>query len=235
MVIKAIGFDFFGTLVDAKADVNLCIESLHQRLCEHQIQIRLEEFLQAYRTVTADYRRIRQETHKEVNNRVWVAETIKKFGYTLTPDSPVIVEAVDAYFSPWILTLQKDALPTLSELRKNFRTGLISNFTDTNYIYRSLKDLGLSDSFDCVIVSEEVGWRKPHPAIFKKFLETLNVKAEETLFVGDELESDIYGAKEMGMKTAQIVRDDHKEPIEGTVKSDLIIHSLSDLKTLVKN
>ena len=164
-----------------------------------------------------------------------MAETIKKFWYTLSPDNPVIVEAVDAYFSPWVLTLQKDVLPTLSKLRKTFRTGLISNFTDTNYIHRSLKDLGLSDSFDCVIVSEDVGWRKPHPAIFKKFLETLNVKAEETLFVGDELESDIRGAKEMGMKTTQIVRDDHKEPIEDTVKPDFIIHSLSDLKTLVTN
>jgi len=70
MVIKAIGFDFFGTLVDAKADVNLCIENLHRRLCEHQIQISLEEFLQAYRTVASDYRRIRQETYKEANNRV---------------------------------------------------------------------------------------------------------------------------------------------------------------------
>lgn len=234
MVIKAVGFDFFGTLVHAKADVNLCIEGLHQRLCEHQIHISLEEFLQAYRTVTSDFRRIRQDTCKEVNNCLWVAETVKKFGYMLSSDSPLIVEAVDAYFSPWILTLPKDVLPTLSVLRKTFKIGLISNFTCSNYIHKTLKTLGLSDSFDCVIVSEDVGWRKPHPKIFKRFLEALNVKAEETLFVGDELESDMLGAKEIGMKTAQIVDDDYQEPLGNVVKPDFIIHSLSDLKTILK-
>ena len=112
---------------------------------------------------------------------------------------------------------------------------MISNFTNTNYIYKSLENLGLSNSFDCVIVSEDVGWRKPHPAIFKKFLDTLNVKAEETLFVGDDLECDIVGAKQIGMKAAKIVSDDYQEPPEDTVKPDFIIHSLSDLKTLVTN
>ena len=163
-----------------------------------------------------------------------MAETIKKFGYALSPDSPLIADAVDAYFSPWILTLQKDVLPALSDLRKACRIGLISNFTNTKYIHKSLRDLGISDYFDCVMVSENVGWRKPHPTIFKKFLGTLKVEAEETLFVGDELEADIQGAKEVGMKTAQIVRDDHKEASEDHVKPDFIIHSLNDLKALVK-
>ena len=233
MIIKAIGFDFFGTLVNAKAEVNVCIESLRQRLCEHQISISSEEFLQAYRTVTSDYRRIRQEMHKEIGNCVWIAETIKKFGYTLLPDSPLIVNVVDAYFSPWILTLQKDVSSVLSDLRNTCRMGLISNFTNTKYIQKSLRDLGISDYFDCVIVSEDVGWRKPYPVIFKKFLEILNVEAEETLFVGDELDTDILGAKKVGMKTAQIIYNDHHEASENHVKPDFIIHSLSDLKGLI--
>lgn len=234
MAIKVVGFDFFGTLVNAEAEVNVCIESLRQKLCEHQININPEEFLQAYRSVTFDYRRIRQESHKEIGNCIWIAETIKKFGYTISPDNPLIVDVVEAYFSPWRLTLQKDAIPVLSELHKTCRIGLISNFTNTEYIHKSLKDLGILDFFDCIIVSEDVGWRKPHPAIFQKFLEMLNVKAEETLFVGDELDSDILGAKEVGMKTAQIIQNDYHESSENQTKPDFIIHFLIDLKELVK-
>jgi FMN phosphatase YigB (HAD superfamily) len=45
--------------------------------------------------------------------------------------------------------------------------------------------------------------RKPHPAIFQRALDALSVAAEDTLFVGDSLASDLGGAKALGMHTCQ--------------------------------
>ncbi|MCK4933562.1 HAD-IA family hydrolase, partial [Candidatus Bathyarchaeota archaeon] len=48
------------------------------------------------------------------------------------------------------------------------------------------------------------GWRKPSPEIFKEALRRLDMKAEETFFVGDTPLEDIQGAKKVGMKTVFI-------------------------------
>jgi putative hydrolase of the HAD superfamily len=45
--------------------------------------------------------------------------------------------------------------------------------------------------------------RKPHPAIFERALEVLDVAPENALFVGDRLFEDVRGAAELGMTTVQ--------------------------------
>src|SRR5262249_48078953 len=61
---------------------------------------------------------------------------------------------------------------------------------------------GILDRFGSVVVSDEVGWRKPRPVIFRQALSDLGVTAEECLFVGDRPEIDVAGAKWMGMAAA---------------------------------
>ncbi len=56
-----------------------------------------------------------------------------------------------------------------------------------------------------------VNKRKPHPEIFQKALEKLGVAAEETVFVGDTVDADVKGAKDLGMKTVFIERRVQKE------------------------
>jgi putative hydrolase of the HAD superfamily len=57
-----------------------------------------------------------------------------------------------------------------------------------------------------VIISSEVGWRKPAPAFFEIVCQQTNCRPEEILFVGDDLINDIHGAKQAGMATAWIDR-----------------------------
>ena len=54
-------------------------------------------------------------------------------------------------------------------------------------------------------VSSEVGKRKPHPEIFERALEALEIEPNEALFVGDRLYEDIRGAGEVGLTTVQAV------------------------------
>jgi putative hydrolase of the HAD superfamily len=95
----------------------------------------------------------------------------------------------------------------LESLRdRGLRLGLVSNALDPpELLHRDLRQLGVAERLDVAVFSSEVGWRKPHPEIFERALRALDVPAEETLFVGDMLATDIAGAAALGMRTCQAV------------------------------
>lgn len=57
-----------------------------------------------------------------------------------------------------------------------------------------------SKKFDAVVVSCDVGTRKPHPEIYKILIKKLNLPAKEILFI-DNQEWNLKPAKKLGMKT----------------------------------
>jgi epoxide hydrolase-like predicted phosphatase len=73
------------------------------------------------------------------------------------------------------------------------RTGLLSNSWGNEYPRE-----GWDDMFDAIVISGEVGMRKPEPEIFAHVLELLGVRAEETVFV-DDLEHNVNAALELGI------------------------------------
>jgi HAD superfamily hydrolase (TIGR01509 family) len=77
--------------------------------------------------------------------------------------------------------------------RAGLRTGLLSNSWGNDYP----RD-GWDEMFDVVVISGEVGMRKPEPAIFAHTLELLGLRPEETVFV-DDLRHNIDAAVAVGM------------------------------------
>jgi putative hydrolase of the HAD superfamily len=98
---------------------------------------------------------------------------------------------------------------------RGLKLGLVSNAFDPGWLLqRDLEQMGLADRLDVAVFSSEVGKRKPHPEIFERALERLDVAAERALFVGDRLYEDVRGAAELGMRTVQAVwfrADEHAE------------------------
>jgi putative hydrolase of the HAD superfamily len=87
---------------------------------------------------------------------------------------------------------------------RGFELGVVSNaFDPPALLRRDLDQLGITDRIDVAVFASEVGWRKPHPAIFERALQGLGVPAERTLFVGDSLAVDLAGAAAVGMRTCQ--------------------------------
>jgi putative hydrolase of the HAD superfamily len=88
----------------------------------------------------------------------------------------------------------------LHTLKKRYNLGLVSNFAYAPGFWRVLEYFNLASFFHSIVVSGELGFRKPHPSTFREVLEALDVTAAEAVFVGDSLKADIYGAKRMGFK-----------------------------------
>lgn len=98
---------------------------------------------------------------------------------------------------------------------RGLRLGLVSNAFDPGWLlHRDIEQLGVAERLDFAVFSSELGKRKPHPAIFQRALEALDVTPDEALFVGDRLYEDIRGAGELGLTTAQALwfrADEHPE------------------------
>jgi len=93
-----------------------------------------------------------------------------------------------------ILPSVKETLETLYV--DGCRLGMVSN-GDTEELSVHLN--GVSDLFDVIVTSEELGVYKPHSRIFDEALQKMGVGREATAFVGDTLTSDVLGAKKAGL------------------------------------
>ena len=98
---------------------------------------------------------------------------------------------------------------------RGLKLGIVSNAFDPGWLlHRDLEQMGLAERLDFSVFSSEVGKRKPHPAIFERALEALDVKPEDAVFVGDRLYEDVRGAGELGMTTVQALwfrADEHPD------------------------
>jgi putative hydrolase of the HAD superfamily len=88
----------------------------------------------------------------------------------------------------------------LAARRAGVRTGLVSNSWGTRRYDRTR----LAELFDGVVISGEVGIRKPAPEIYELGVRAIGVEAESCVFV-DDLPFNLAPAAELGMATVHHV------------------------------
>lgn len=120
------------------------------------------------------------------------------------PDKNWIKNTAEISMDRWQtqVPLHSEAKPLLKKLRiAGIRVGAISNFEHAAHVRKVLKASGLGEELDAIIISGEVHCKKPDPKIFNLALKALGTEASRTIFVGDDPERDIKGAKSVGMQT----------------------------------
>jgi len=91
------------------------------------------------------------------------------------------------------------AKSVVENIAGRFPLGVVSNgLPDVQY--QKLRTIGLEHFFRCILLSEEIGIRKPDPRIFWQASGLLNKKPDECLYVGDSYHADVVGARNAGMK-----------------------------------
>ena len=231
MRVKAILFDFGDTLVSFEGfDYEASLTALHQALVESGIVVPYGKFRKTYFKVRDYLYREGDSSFKEVNFRVRASRVLNELGFNLNPTDPKIISSVEAFMRPLMksLKLEKHAPMVLKELKKKYRLGLVSNFAYPPAIKQTMRKFRLSKFFDAIVISGDIGWRKPSPKIFEKALEALHVPASEAVFVGDAPFHDIAGARHVGMKTVLLRRLSEKETAD-TGNPDKIISGLEEL------
>jgi FMN phosphatase YigB (HAD superfamily) len=118
--------------------------------------------------------------------------------------------------------------PLLRALGARARLAVVSNFDYTPTAHDILERAGVAGLFETVVVSDEVGWRKPHPAIFARALDRLGISPAQALFVGDRADIDVVGAQRAGMHAVWINRGGQPLPA-GVAPPEFEVRDLAEL------
>ncbi len=130
-----------------------------------------------------------------------------------------------------------DALDVLPQLATTGVTlGIITNASQPmTYRDRELRAFDLFDWFpQCRVSAADVGYVKPHRAIFDHALHLLGLQPHEAVYVGDNLEADIRGAQGVGMYGVWRERNDELNEVAAReIVPDGTITTLHDLLPLL--
>jgi putative hydrolase of the HAD superfamily len=102
----------------------------------------------------------------------------------------------------------EDVPPVLTLLATaGFRLAVISNWSWT--APELLHTLELAQHFEALVISDRVGYLKPHRLIFEHALEVVGVTADRAVHVGDSVRADVAGARGAGIRPVLIDRHTH--------------------------
>ena len=218
-MIKAILFDLDGTLLDRDRSLWRFINVQYGRLNDSLGHIPKAEYVNRF--IELDCRghvwkdKVYQDLVEEfdISNATWeglLEDYVTQFQFHCVPF---------------------DGLGEMLERLKQtgYLLGIVTNGRG-EFQRRSIDGLGIRDYFDAVVVSEEEQLRKPQIEIFQRALDTLNVQACESLFVGDNPEADVVGAKNAGMKAIWKYNYGKKKPKE----ADATVDRLDEIPFIIR-
>jgi putative hydrolase of the HAD superfamily len=140
-----------------------------------------------------------------------IEAVVKQLGMDATPELVGGIRELEEREILQDIHLYEDSLPTVRELRaRGIATALVSNCS--NNTRAVVERLGLPQEFDQLILSFEVGSRKPEPRIYEVALERLEVtQPARAMFVDDQPEY-CEGAVAIGIQSVLIVRPGSESP-----------------------
>jgi len=152
------------------------------------------------------------------------------------PSEKIDVNAcLDAY--GWGLIDGVSVFPDVPEVLRMLQShgvqiGLITNSSVPMWLRdRELETVGILEYFaEARFSAVDVGYIKPHPAIFATALKRLGISPRQAVFVGDNLDADILGAQKAGMRAVLRWLEHRPQEIAGSgVVPDGVITNFHDL------
>ena len=209
-------FDLDHTLWDFDRNAS---ETLHELYLTHQLaqlgNFSVQQFCDTFVTVnralwkqydqgTYDQQQLRSERFRLILTQLGVAT------------DRVPTQLADDYLRicPTKPHVMPHTVATLDYLRQHYQLHILTNGFATVQAIK-LKSARLTDYFVHVVSSDTTGHRKPSRAVFDYLLEQVGASSQECLMIGDNLETDIRGARAAGLDQLfyNPKRAEHAEPV----------------------
>ncbi|WP_368505015.1 HAD family hydrolase [Alkalihalophilus sp. As8PL] len=217
-MIKGVLFDLDGTLLDRDSSVKKFIHDQYDRLDRHVGHIPKAEYVARF--IELDQR-----------GYVWkdkvYQQLIKEYGITGMKWEELLEDYLNDFKFHCV------PFPNLTEMLEqlknhNLTIGMITNGKG-QFQFDNIRALGIESYFDRIFISEWEGMKKPDPALFRHALDTLNVQANESVFVGDHPGNDVRAARDVGMRV--IWKEDR---FWSHADADATVKDLSEIPLLIE-
>jgi len=241
-MIRGILFDLYGTLFvygDMKKAWADWLNCFHSSMHDCGLKISKDEF-----SKECDRFFSREEPAFSDTGLSVLEKRIKRLSldFSLSVSNDDVRSIANLIVGKWQeqISLDADAISTIQHLKKSRIVGLVSNFDHPPHVRKSLSKYDLDSLFDTIVISGEIGVKKPDPRIFEPALAEVGLNATEVAYVGDTRE-DILAARAANMIPILIKRngkvtnstaldysvEQYKNAWEDEV--DLAVSSLSEL------
>lgn len=199
---KAVFFDLYGTLIDIRTDEydHWVYEMLSRYLAYHSVSISAEELKRAYFEGIQWYLNHSRELYPEADVYKVFYDIMNKYGKKRYSRG-IVVDIAMLFRS---LTIRNFGIfngchDVLISLSKKYKIALIS---DAQWVFSEpeMSKLGLAELFKVKILSSRFGYKKPDARLFHAAMEKLGVLSGDSVYIGDNPNKDLLGAKKAGLK-----------------------------------
>ena len=218
--IQAILFDLDNTLIDRDAGfVRFCRELYHASSAMSQTHTE-DEAVALMAQFDADGRRSRHDLFNDVM-RQWpgVFQDLE--------------QAMQVYLTsyPERLVLEPLTRALLEDLQDaGTPCGIVTNGGAIMQMNK-IRETGLDGLVQAIVISEEMGVAKPDRRIFQRALGEIKANPLTTMFVGDDPDADMLGAKGLGMRTAWVRRS--RQWPYAQQRPDYIVGDVSEIRDVI--
>jgi putative hydrolase of the HAD superfamily len=198
----AIFFDLYGTLINILTDEYDpgVYSALSRYLSYHSVNISPEEFRKTYFEDIQRQLKQSQESCPEIDVFKILWNIMQRYGHRKFSKS-VIADTAKLFRA---LTIRRFGVfagvyDVLNTLLGKYELAIIS---DAQWVFAEpeMAILGLRSFFKCVVLSSRLGFKKPDVRLFDLSMKKLAITPEESIYIGDNPQKDMEGAKRAGMK-----------------------------------
>jgi putative hydrolase of the HAD superfamily len=203
IMIKAVFFDLYNTLVryDPPREETLSAVLIRSGISRSARELRRPMVAgDEYFYAEGSHKGMSQRTEEE-KQALWAKYQVIVLKEALIEPKPELIKAIlaDMQKTKYELVLYDDVLPAFTSLQaQGMALGLISNIDKD--VTPLMDKLGITHWLKVIMTSQEAGVSKPHPGIFHEAVKRAGVANHEVLFVGDQYQIDVMGARGAGLK-----------------------------------
>lgn len=204
-LIRGVIFDLGSTLIRFDGNWPILLQDsldlLIDQLQEDGLDINRSVFRSAFERALEAYDLQRQSNQLERSTTSLLQETLNTFGHEeISLD--ILGRGLRRFYS--VSETHWRPMPALHEILDELHEegrmlGLVSNAGDVENVQRLIDKVDIRGYFDPIIISAEIGIRKPGPRPFEIVLDRWQVNPESVVMIGDRLEADILGAQSAGI------------------------------------
>jgi putative hydrolase of the HAD superfamily len=239
---RALIFDVNGTLIDIETNEGMeeIYRVITQFLSYQGIMVGRWDLRELYTRLVKEQLATSPEPHPELDVvAVWrevLEQKATDWSRELPPEKrgqlPLFLAEMHRALSRVRLQLYPNVRPVLEQLREEYPLAAVTNALSP-YALPELRAVGVADLFNPVIVSGDFGYRKPDSRLFEQALRRLEVHPDQAVYVGNDLEEDIAGARAVGMRTVLFAPGPRQiDPF--STQADYVIYHFADLPQAIR-
>jgi len=208
-VIRAVLFDFYGTLARAVS----WGPTVQEVLASHGVELNPEAQARWRDEATDGVEHIEHSVDR-ARYVAWERARLTRLTTACGVAQPeAVVEALYRAIKAFTLVAYDEVRDVLDDLRARRIVLAVCSNWDWD-LTGAIEGSGLAAGlFDAVVTSAQAGARKPHPRIYERTLDRCGgIAPQDALFVGDTWGPDVEGPRRMGMRSVQVCREGEGRP-----------------------